>query len=318
MKKYAVIEIGSNAIKYLSVVSNKNKKIDVKKDDSYVTRLTKNKKDNLLCEKAINLNLNKIWELVFNATIDEKIKKENISIVATASLRNVDPIQLEDFLSKIENNTKIPVRILSGDEEAHYSCKGIQMGTISDTNFTTFDTGGGSTEFAFYDTEEKKIINTFSLPIGAVKIMEHFFDPFTFKSKYDINQVLEKIEELFFNDLELYNTAINFKKYPLLIGTGGGPAFLGCLINKVKTLNPSMIHNTSITKDQIYANIIELNELDLKERLKIAYLKSDRADIIVASSCIIYAILKILNKSEFIFSNYGLRYAILSEMIEKN
>ena len=63
MKKYAVIEIGSNAIKYLSVVYNKDKKIDIKKDDSYVTRLTKNKKDNILCENSINVNLNKNYQV---------------------------------------------------------------------------------------------------------------------------------------------------------------------------------------------------------------------------------------------------------------
>lgn len=91
--------------------------------------------------------------------------------VATSALRRAD--NGDEFLARAEDLLGVPVRVLSGEDEANASYRGAitVLGRISD-GAGVVDTGGGSTEYAFGTSVVPERV--MSCEIGAVRLTEAF------------------------------------------------------------------------------------------------------------------------------------------------
>lgn len=95
------------------------------------------------------------------------IPDENIRVVGTGALR--DASNTHDFKQAVRKEIGLPIDVISGAEEAHYSAAGI-MSSFDTPNGVIWDMGGRSSEFAIIKNGE--VSACISLPLGSQAIRE--------------------------------------------------------------------------------------------------------------------------------------------------
>src|ERR1041384_7621087 len=95
----------------------------------------------------------------------EKQGAERVLAIGTSALRDAD--NGEAFLGEIEWSYGFKTRLLSGDEEATLTCKGVANGQPLEDGTVVLGVGGGSTELI---TAQSCV----SLDIGSVRLTERF------------------------------------------------------------------------------------------------------------------------------------------------
>lgn len=89
--------------------------------------------------------------------------------VATAAVRQA--LNRDDFLRQVSMRTGIPLRVLTGEEEAALGFIGA-LNTLAERNGYLVDIGGASTEISRF--ADRRLIQSVSLPFGAVNAMAAF------------------------------------------------------------------------------------------------------------------------------------------------
>ncbi len=89
---------------------------------------------------------------------------------ATASLRGIS--NTAEVLSQIKKATGVDIDIISGEDEADCSYKGLKYAYGSDHSGAMADMGGGSCEIVLFDGE--RIGSCVSLPFGSLKLKNIF------------------------------------------------------------------------------------------------------------------------------------------------
>ena len=89
------------------------------------------------------------------------------------------------------------------------------------------------------------------------------------------------------------------------VGTGGTFTTLAAMVKGIPWSNRTCMHGTSVTAEQVRAIGEELAEKTLEERLKLPGLQPSRADIVVHGICILLAVMRRLELSSIIVSEWG-------------
>lgn len=144
----------------------------------------------------------------FKAKCDE-FGVEKINAFGTSAIRDAE--NASDFITAVQNETSILIRVITGDDEAELIYKGITWSYDFQLPAMIMDIGGGSTEFIF--ANKNGIIEKVSLDIGILRIFQlfTFSDPF---NKEDIQKVKDWLDEKSGN-------FFNGKKQEVLIGASG-------------------------------------------------------------------------------------------------
>ena len=104
------------------------------------------------------------------ASISSRLTQNPPLAFATAALRSVT--NREAVLDRIQNETKIRIEVLSGEQEAYYSFLGA-IGNRDNLSGVTVDMGGGSTEILAFKKGE--VLNSVSLPMGCITLFNGYF-----------------------------------------------------------------------------------------------------------------------------------------------
>ena len=180
---YGIIDIGSNTIR-MAIYLIEGDRIEFLMKQKHTVGLAAYVHDGVMApegiEKAIEV-LQEFKSFLYSFNITK------IYAFTTAALRNAK--NSEAAVGAIEHAVRLPIRVISGDEEATYDFVGAIHG-IPAENGLLIDIGGGSTEIVSY--KEKVICRKVSLPIGSL----------LFHSKY-VNGILPTITEC----LEMYREA---------------------------------------------------------------------------------------------------------------
>jgi exopolyphosphatase / guanosine-5'-triphosphate,3'-diphosphate pyrophosphatase len=134
---------------------------------------------------------------------------EKIQAIGTSALRDAKNAHV--FKELVYNKTGIELRIISGEEEAHYIYKGVESAHVFAEKSVIMDIGGGSTEFIF--VHQDKFIDFKSVNIGVSRIFQQrtFQDPY---SKEDIQHIL--------NWFETHSESVlDREAYSCLVGSSG-------------------------------------------------------------------------------------------------
>src|SRR5207244_7429157 len=91
----------------------------------------------------------------------ERLGAERVLTLATSAVRDAD--NGEAFLGEIEWSYGFATRLLSGDEEAALTFRGVSDGREFDAKTLVLDVGGGSTELILDGTRT-------SLDVGSVRL----------------------------------------------------------------------------------------------------------------------------------------------------
>ena len=160
MKKFAIIEIGSNNTKTHVYEDSK-----VLFDNNTTIEFKKNyKKEN----KILSSDLEKLDNVITKALE----YTDNIHIYGCSIFRNITDVELEEINSALYNKYKLKIEVVSQEDEAYFTALGCYNDIDYDKNICIFIGGGGSIELIFVNN--KKIIDKRYYNFGVVDITNKF------------------------------------------------------------------------------------------------------------------------------------------------
>ena len=288
--KAAVIGIGSNSVRSLLV----------QVDGSGFQRLRRDREGTRLfagLDEQGNLrrdSMDKTVAAVRRMALEAgKQGAERLEIFATSAAR--DAANGREFMAAVEEQAGVPLRIISGEEEAELSFLGASGAAPAD-RCGMIDIGGGSTEIAVGSPAGLECI--FSCQMGAVRL----FRRLRIDRKEDMKPVEVAATEIL-ND--------HLKDYPELeipetwVGTGGTFTTLAAMILGQPWTDRTHVHGTTITAADI-RNIGEtLAGMKVEDRIHLQGLQPSRADIVVHGICILLGVMERLGRDRITVSEWG-------------
>jgi len=190
----------------------------------------------------------------------ESLGAERTLLVATSAVREAE--NGEAFLGEIEWSYGFATQLLSGDEEAELTRRGV--GELGPETLLV-DLGGGSTEL---------VLDGFhtSLPMGSVR--------FTERHGEDAGASIEAARSLL-PDLEPEDA----------VGVAATITSIAVLDLGIAEYDCERVHGHVLTRDGARTQLERLAALPLDERRRVAALEPERAPFIVAGAAILVAIL---------------------------
>jgi len=287
LKKFAAIDVGSNAIRVL--ISN----IIESKDGVYFQKNALVRAPIRLGEDSFTLgeiskkNIKRMVKAMRAFKLLMKVHGvSHYQAFATSALREANnSIEVIDHVKK---KAGIKIEIIDGRKEAEViSYSKLSEFLNSQKTFLFVDVGGGSTEFTIID--EGKRISSKSFKIGTVRLINDLVDDRVWKA---IQGWIEK----------------NAKPYRkiTLIGSGGNINKLFKLSN-IKEGKPLSF----IKLNQIY---LELESLTYEERLLKFELNPDRADVIIPAAKIYLKSLEWSGGQKIYVPKFGLSDGMIKYM----
>ncbi|MCK5854880.1 MAG: Ppx/GppA family phosphatase [Sulfurovaceae bacterium] len=221
--------------------------------------------------------------------------------VATSALR--DAPNGKEFTTWIEEELNLEIKIIEGQTEARYGAlAALNLLPIKDG--ITIDIGGGSSDLALI--QNSKIIDTYSINLGTVRIKELFFD--TNSSIADAKAYIED---------ELKKLPSHFQ-HPQAIGIGGTIRSLSKGIMKSEEYPLNKIHAFSY-KIKNYQEYFDNISIANKTLLPYLHISKSRFDTIREGALIFQAIIKNIGATELITSGVGVREGVfLNNFLEKS
>lgn len=218
----------------------------------------------------------------------------------------------ESFLDLLHRRTGIRVSVISGEEEALLTGRGVSLGLGRREEIPViFDLGGGTTEFLFGPGGEKRAL---SLPLGAMVLTQAFLvdDP---PGDGQIQRLGEHV------DLVLqgaFKADAGKGRMELLAGTGGTVTTLAALTRGIgaEEIAPDRMNGLILGKEALQEIFTRLKAMTLDERLSLRGLDRGRADVILAGTLTVLRILEYFGARQMVVSMWDLLEGLLIEYLE--
>ena len=291
-KKYAAIDIGSNAVRLLiSTITEQEGKEPIFKKTSLVRvpiRLGADVFMTKLISEENKIRLKDTMEAFKLLMKSHKIEK--YKACATSAMREAD--NGKEVANIIRNKTGVVINIIDGtDEAAMIAATDLNVLIQSDKTYLYVDVGGGSTEFTVYS--QGKTITSKSFKLGTVRLLE--------------NMVKSQIWE----DTEAWIKEVT-KEYSKinLIGSGGN------INNIFKSSGKSEGKPLSFLYLSSYYQL--LNSFTYEERITELNLNDDRADVIIPALKIYLSAMKWTRARRIYVPKIGLADGIIKSLYQEN
>jgi exopolyphosphatase/guanosine-5'-triphosphate,3'-diphosphate pyrophosphatase len=239
------------------------------------------------------------------------IKQHKVSrrrTVATAACRVAN--NTNQFFAEVKKISGTEPELISGEIEGALSFIGATSSLDEKMATIVIDIGGASTEL-MVGTETLDF--AVSIPFGAVNLTEA-----------ELHRDPPRPEELT-NAISLVSDAIDdvAHNYPLIgqidrvVGVAGTIVTVAAVEVGQKTFDPSALHKLKLSREAVEDVFRTLATERLSDRVFNPGLPRDRADIIVGGCCVLVAVLRRLQISEIVVSQYNLLDGLISELRKK-
>lgn len=288
IKKYAAIDIGSNAMRLLisNIVEQEGKETQFSKS-SLVRVPIRLGQDAFTVGEISNENIERMCDAMKAFQLLMKVHKvESYRAFATSAMR--EAYNGKEVVSIIKKKADLKVEIIDGKKEAaiiastdlHHLLK-------TDETYLFVDVGGGSTEFTLFSNS--KMVTSRSFKVGTVRLL---------------NQM---VHDVVWNEIEKWirtNTA-DYDEVTL-IGSGGNINKLFKMSGKPQEKPLSFIY--------INSQYSFLSSLSYEQRITELGLNSDRADVIVPATRIYLNAMKWSGARQIYVPKIGLSDGIVKAM----
>jgi exopolyphosphatase / guanosine-5'-triphosphate,3'-diphosphate pyrophosphatase len=206
----------------------------------------------------------------------ESLGAERALLVATSAVRDAE--NGEAFLGEIEWSYGFTTRLLSGEEEADLTLRGV--GGI-DGQAIVIDIGGGSTELIASGARV-------STELGSVRLTERFLesDPPAAGELDDLGRAIRSVLEE--HDLSAQRG----------IGVAGTVTSLAALDLGLVEYDADRVHGHRLSREGVARQLERLAALPLAERREVPGLEPERAPVIVAGTAILLEVMRHLELVE--------------------
>ena len=217
----------------------------------------------------------------------------------TSALR--DAANKEEFIDHVQRTVGIPLRVVSGADEAGLTFIGAGFGLDLPSRYGVIDIGGGSTELALGSAD--RIEQSQSADLGAVRLTERYFPdlpPDSGQQREARDAVQSSLDRLF-----------PFPADVPLVGVAGTVTTLAAIDRGIARFDAEALNGHFLTVDRIDQLAQHLLSLPYPRIRSIPQVNEQRADIISAGSLILSRALRQWKCPGLIVSTRGIRYGLL-------
>lgn len=298
MPRYAVIDIGTNSVKF-----NISERADdgtwrTIVDRAEITRLGEGlEKTGEISSDAMERTVAAI------CAMGEEARKNDVAAMAAVGTMGMRTARnSQQFIDAVVQRCGVKIEVISGDEEGRLAYIAVKSGLgLGEGALAIFDTGGGSSQFTF--GRGSTVEERFSVNVGAVRYTEKYglADIITAEQ---INAVLAALAA----DL----ARLDNRPVPdALVGMGGAITNMAAVKHGLAKYDPNVIQGSVIERAEVERQIKMYSSKSLEERRKIVGLQPKRADVILAGACIVKTVMDKLGKDALSVSDRGLRHGLL-------
>ena len=304
MSRKAIIDIGSNSIKFMVCDRAEDGTVLPVLDTNDIARLGEGlDKTGEISPEAMERNVAAVAAFAAKA---KELGAEEIAAVGTMALRKA--ANSGEFIAKVQDACGVTVQIIPGEEEARLSYLAVLSALpLGDAELVIFDTGGGSTEFIYGKGTELK--NRFSVNLGAVRITENFLA----ESPLSEEQVAAARAQI---DSEFAAAGVTGAP-KLVVGMGGTVTSMGAVKHKMVKYDPDVIQGSTLTRADIAEQIEAYRTRTFEQRKELPGLQPKRADVILAGALILDVITDRLGVDGLTISDRGLRHGLAFDLFSK-
>ncbi|WP_337966476.1 exopolyphosphatase [uncultured Flavobacterium sp.] len=288
IRKYAAIDIGSNAMRLLisNVVEQDGKEPQFNKS-SLVRVPIRLGQDAFTVGEISEENIERMVDAMKAFNLLMKVHKvERYMAFATSAMR--EAYNAKEVVALIKKKADIKIEIIDGKKEAaiiastdlHHLLK-------NDETYLFVDVGGGSTEFTLFS--DGKMINSRSFKAGTVRLLNNMVH----------DSVWDEIEKWIKTNTADYEEVT-------LIGSGGN-------INKLFKMSGKQ-QEKPLSYIYINSQYAFLNSLTYEQRIAELGLNSDRADVIIHATRIYLNAMKWSGARQIFVPKIGLSDGIVKAM----
>ncbi len=299
-ERYAVIDAGTNSIKFHLAERDGEGRWHAVSDRAEVTRLGEGlAEQGVISDAALERAVDAIAGMV-----DEAMRQGVRAIIAvgTAGLRIA--ANGEAVVAAIAARTGVRIEVISGEEEGRLAYLAARAGLgLKGGSLVVFDTGGGSSQFTF--GQDDQVDDRFSVKVGAVRYTERF----------GLDGVVS-VETLHETLATMAADLSRIDRRPVpdqLIGMGGAVTNITAVKHGLAVYDPTLVQGTVLDRAEIDRQIELYRALDADARRAIVGLQPKRAEVILAGACIIRTVMEKLGKDAFTVSDRGLRHGVLAD-----
>ena len=298
--RYAVIDVGTNSIKFHVAERDRDGTWRAVVDRAEMTRLGEGlEQHQVIGDAALERTVAAIAGMV-----DEGKRHGALATVAvgTAGLRIAS--NRDAVLATIEKRTGVGIEVISGEEEGRLAYVAATSGLgLSSGSLVVFDTGGGSSQFTF--GHDSLVDERFSVDVGAVRYTERY--------KLDgvvSAEVLRDAMTAIAADL----SRIDGRAVPAaLVAMGGAVTNITAVKHGLARYDPAIVQGTVLDRVEIDRQIELYRSRDADARRAIVGLQPKRAEVILAGACIVRTVMEKLGAQAITVSDRGLRHGLLAE-----
>jgi exopolyphosphatase/guanosine-5'-triphosphate,3'-diphosphate pyrophosphatase len=296
LRKLAAIDIGSNAVRcQISAVLFYEGRYRLKRVE-YVRYPMRLGEDVFATGEISPAKQDKFFKLLHALKLLMEVHDvAHYLVCATSAMRTA--ANAPALVERVRRDLGMDIKVIDGQDEAFYINRVIEHVLEDNKHYLHIDVGGGSTEFNIYHDRRKVASESFE--IGSIRHMQQ-------EESGEQNTAAQ-------NDLwvrmEAWVTA-NARRYHVTraIGTGGN-------INKIYSLTPAAPDKPA-TRRSIELILERLAGLSMNERVNVAMLNPDRADVIVPAGHIYLAAMQWADVKHMIVPDIGLKDGMLQALFE--
>ena len=307
--RIAAIDIGTNSVHMLIVRVREDLSFEVIDREKAMVRLGAGGLDGrALTAEAMTSALQALSKF---RRLAESRQVDVVLAAATSATREAR--NGGEFLRRIERETGIRARVITGLEEARLIHQAAVYGVdVGSGRAVVIDVGGGSVEVTLGTATAMELLRSFK--IGVIRLTERFVrsDPL---SERDERRMVRHIHA----EVDRYCEQITAAGFDRVIGTSGTILSLGAVAaTMARGTTPAELRNLRIPAKQFRRVRKQVVRLDLEQRLAMPGLDPRRADLIVSGAVLVDTILRRLGAEELTLCDLALREGIVLDYIRRN
>jgi exopolyphosphatase / guanosine-5'-triphosphate,3'-diphosphate pyrophosphatase len=299
-RRYAVIDVGTNSVKFHVAERRADGSWSTVADRSEVTRLGDGLAESgKLGAEPIARTVAAIRQMAEEARRDGAAE---IAAVGTAGMRSAS--NSSELVAAAEREADVHIEVISGEEEARLAYRAATSSLqLAAGKLVVFDSGGGSSQFTFGDGRD--IEEQFSVDVGAIRFTERFgLDGIV--SLAVLHDALEAIAS------ELVRLD-GRPKPDAVVGMGGTVTNMAAVKHELAAYDPDVVQGTVLDAAELDRQIELYRRQSAEERRSIVGLQPKRAEIILAGACIARTVLDKLGAGSLTVSDRALRHGLIAE-----
>jgi exopolyphosphatase/guanosine-5'-triphosphate,3'-diphosphate pyrophosphatase len=298
MPRYAVIDVGTNSVKFNISERREDGSWKTVVDRAEITRLGEG------LDKSGEINSDAMGRTVSAIAAMASEAQENgataIAAVGTMGMRTARNSQ--QFIDAVRQRCGVRIEVIPGEEEGRLAYLAVKSGLgLAEGSLAIFDTGGGSTQFTF--GRGSTVEEQFSLNVGAVR----FTEDYGLSGVVSPEQLGAAIKSIA-SDLARID---NRPSPDALVGMGGAITNITAVMHGLAKYDPDIVQGSVIERVEIERQIELYRSRSTDDRRKIVGLQPKRADVILAGACIVKTVMDKLGKASLSVSDRGLRHGLL-------